>query len=209
MENVLGVYHQVYDPIRPVVCFDEGSKQLVKATRCSIPMSPGHIAKYDFEYERNGTSNLFIFFAPLEGWRHLKVTNRRTKVDFAHCMRELVDVHFPHARQIAIVMDNLNTHSLHSLYEAFPPHEARRIAEKLDIHYTPKHGSWLNMAEIELSVLARQCLNTRIPDADTLSTKVSAWSQQRNAAATKMRWQFTSEDARIKLHCLYPTIQVI
>ena len=208
MEDVLAVYHRPPDPKKPLVCFDEGSKQQVKETRVSLPAKPGALAKYDYEYERNGTSNLFIFFAPLEAWRHIKVTDQRTMIDFAYCMRDLVDVHFPEAEKIIIVMDNLNTHKLASLYEAFPPKEARRIIEKLEIHYTPKHGSWLNMAEIELSVLHRQCLKARIPDQATLIEKVAAWEYRRNDQGASVRWQFTTEDARIKLHRLYPTINV-
>lgn len=208
MEDVLEVYQRAYDPKRPQVCFDEGSKQQTKETRQPLPARPGELAKYDYEYERNGTSNLFIFFTPLESWRHIKVTDRRTKIDFAHCMRDLVDVHFPDAQKIVLVMDNLNTHKFASLYEAFPPEEARRIIDKLEIHYTPKHGSWLNMAEIELSVLHRQCLNARIPDQITLIQKVTAWQDKRNASEATVHWRFTTADARIKLHRLYPLINV-
>jgi transposase len=206
MEDVLEVYQRPHDPARPLICFDEGSKQQTKQTRLPLPSRPGEVAKYDYEYERNGTSNLFIFFAPLESWRHIKVTERRTMVDFAHCMRDLVDVHFPHAEQIVLVMDNLNTHKLASLYEAFAPAEARRIIERLEIHYTPKHGSWLNMAEIELSILHRQCLKARIPDRPTLEAEIAAWQAPRNAAAATVHWRFTTEDARIKLCNLYPSI---
>lgn len=206
MEDVLAVYHRPHDAKRPLVCFDEGSKQQTKETRLPLPPKPGAVAKYDYEYERNGTSNLFIFFAPLEAWRHLKVTDQRTMIDFAHCMRDLVDCHFPHAEKIVLVMDNLNTHKLASLYAAFPPHEARRIIDKLEIHYTPKHGSWLNMAEIELSVLQRQCLTARIPDQTTLIQKVAAWELRRNTHQPSMHWRFTTKDARIKLHHLYPSI---
>lgn len=202
------MYHWPHNPKKPLVCFDEGSKQQVKETRIPLPAKPGVLAKYDYEYERNGTSNLFIFFAPLEAWRHIKVTDRRTMIDFAHCMRDLVDVHFPDAEKIIVVMDNLNTHKLASLYEAFPPEEARRIIEKLEFHYTPKHGSWLNMAEIELSVLHRQCLKARIPDQATLIEKVTAWQNRRNGQESSVCWQFTTEDARIKLHRLYPAIDV-
>ena len=165
------------------------------------------MAKYDYEYERNGTSNLFLLFAPLQAWRIVKVTARRTMVDFAHCLRDLVDIHFPQADTIVLVMDNLNTHKLASLYEAFPAAEARRLAAKLEIHYTPKHGSWLNMAEIELSVLHRQCLNARIPDQHTLMQKVAAWQTRRNASASTVNWRFTTADARIKLERLYPSIE--
>jgi transposase len=208
MEDVLEVYHRPQDPQRPLVCFDEGNKQLTQETRLSLPPRPGDVAKYDYEYERNGTSNMFVCFAPLEAWRHVKVTDRRTMLDFAHCMRDLVDLHFPQAEQIVLVMDNLNTHKVASLYEAFAPAEARRILEKLEIHYTPKHGSWLNMAEIELSVLQRQSLATRIPDQDTLRQKVTQWEQHRNAHGSSVHWRFTTADARIKLHRLYPTINV-
>lgn len=208
MEDVLEVYHRPYDPKRPQVCFDEGSKQQTKESRLPLPAKPGVLTKYDYEYARNGTSNLFIFFAPLEAWRHIKVTDRRTRIDFAHCMRDLVDVHFPEAETIVLVMDNLNTHKLASLYEAFPAQEARRIIDKLEIHYTPKHGSWLNMAEIELSVLQRQCLQARIPDQPTLMDKVAAWEGRRNETQATVHWRFTTEEARIKLHKLYPSIDV-
>lgn len=208
MEDVLEVYHQPFDPQQPVVCFDEGTKQLVKESRTPLPSEPGQPVRYDYEYERNGTSNLFIFFAPLVGWRHIEVTDRRTKIDFAHCMRDLVEVHFPEAEKIVLVMDNLNTHKLASLYEAFEPAEARRIIDKLEIHYTPKHGSWLNMAEIELSVLHRQCLNRRISEQSILITEVTAWEDHRNSMTCSVNWRFTTEDARIRLKRLYPTIQV-
>ena len=208
MEDTLEVYHRPHDPMRPLVCFDEGGKQLTKETRLPLPPRPGDVAKYDYEYERNGTSNLFLFFAPLEAWRHVKVTERRTMVDFAFCMRDLVDIHFPHAEKIVLVMDNLNTHKLASLYEAFAPAEAHRIAEKLEIHYTPKHGSWLNMAEIELSVLHRQSLKARIPDQPTLIQQVAAWQLKRNNASATVNWRFTTADARIRLRRLYPTIDV-
>lgn len=206
MEDVLEVYHRPHNPQRPLVCFDEGSKQQTKETRIPLPAKPGIPAKYDYEYERNGVSTLFIFFAPLEAWRHIKISDRRTMVDFAHCLRDLVDIHFPEAEKIILVMDNLNTHKLASLYEAFPPAEARRIIERLEIHHTPKHGSWLNMAEIELSVLHRQCLQARIPDLPTLVEKVTAWEQRRNTANSTVHWRFTTADARIKLHKLYPSI---
>jgi len=208
MEDVLEVYHRPYDQERPIVCFDEGSKQQTKETRLPLPARPGNLAKYDYEYERNGTSNMFLFFAPLEAWRHVKVTDRRTMIDFAHCMRDLIDIHFPEAEKIVLVMDNLNTHKFASLYKTFPPDEARRIIDKLEIHYTPKHGSWLNMAEIELSVLHRQCLKARIPDQVTLIEKVTAWESRRNAQGSTVHWRFTTDDARIKLHRLYPSIDV-
>lgn len=206
MENVLELYTKARDAKRPLVCFDECSKQQTKETRRSLPVKPGQSAKFDHEYERNGTSNLFMFFAPLEGWRHVKVTDRRTKIDFAHCMRDLVDTHFPEAEKILVVMDNLNTHKYASLYEAFSPEEARRVREKIEIHYTPRHGSWLNMAEIELSVLQRQCLNSHIPDQATLIDETSAWLNRRNSLSVKADWQFTTADARIKLKNLYPSI---
>jgi hypothetical protein len=208
MEDVLEVYHRPHHPKYPLVCFDEGSKQQTKETRLPLPAQPGSAMKYDYEYERNGTSNLFIFFAPLEAWRSIKVTDRRTMIDFAHCMRDLVDIHFPDAEKIVLVMDNLNTHKFASLYAAFEPAEARRIIEKLEIHYTPKHGSWLNMAEIELSVLSRQCTKARIPDQATLRAKITAWQERRNRKQATVHWRFTTDDARIKLHRLYPAIDV-
>ncbi len=206
MEDVLDVYHQPRDPNRPLVCMDEGTKQLIKDTRLPIPAKPGQVAKADYEYERNGTSNLFMVFAPLENWRQVKVTDQRTRIDWAYLIRDLVDTHFPQAEKIVLVMDNLNTHQLASLYEAFPPAEARRLAEKLEIHYTPKPGSWLNMAEIELSILNRQCLDRRLPDQPTLQSDVAAWQTPRNEAAATVNWQFTTADARIKLKRLYPSI---
>jgi hypothetical protein len=207
MEDVLEVYTRPTDPNQPLVCFDELSKQQVKEVRTPIPPAPGQPERYDYEYERNGTSNLFMFFAPLLGWRHVKVTDRRTAIDFAHCMRDLVDVHFPDAPRITLVVDNLNTHVLASLYKAFAPAEARRIWERLEVHYTPKHGSWLNMAEIELSVLARQCLDRRIPDRETLIQEVAAWEAERNARQVIADWRFTTVDARIKLKRLYPVVE--
>jgi hypothetical protein len=209
MEDVLEVYHRPYDPDRPVVCFDETSKQLIKETRVPIPQSPGRPATSDYEYERNGTANLFMMFEPLIGQRHVKVTERRTAVDYAHAVRELVDVHYPEARTIVLVQDNLNTHKPASLYEAFPPEEARRIITKLEIHYTPKHGSWLDMAETELSVLSRQCLDRRIPDQPTLTTEVGTWEINRNEVGCTVNWQFTTADARIKLRRLYPVIEPV
>lgn len=208
MEDVLEVYQRPRDPQRPVVCLDEQSKQLIKETRLPIPAAPGRVQRHDYEYERNGTANLFMLFAPLEGWRHVKVTERRTKRDFAEVIRELLDVHFPQADKIVLVMDNLNTHKPASLYEAFPPAEARRLIEKLEIHYTPKHGSWLDMAETELSILTKQCLDRRIPNADTLGREVAAWQAPRNTAQAKIDWQFTTGNARTKLKRLYPSIQV-
>jgi transposase len=208
MEDVLEVYTRPYDPQRPQVCMDELSKQLVGETRTPIPAAPGQPERCDYEYVRQGVGNLFIFFEPLAGRREVKVTERRTMVDWAEAVRELVDVHYPDAEQIILVMDNLNTHSIGSLYEAFSPAEARRLACKLEIHYTPKHGSWLNMAESELSILARQCLNQRIPDRERLRREVTAWQDERNQAETPMIWRFTTEDARIRLARLYPSLQV-
>ena len=209
MEDVLEVYHRPYDPERPVVCFDETSKQLIKETRVPISQAPGRPATSDYEYERNGTANLFMMFEPLAGQRHVQVTERRTAVDYAHAVRELVDVHYPQAQTIVLVQDNLNTHRPASLYEAFPPEEARRIITKLEIHYTPKHGSWLDMAETELSVLSRQCLDRRIPDQPTLTTEVGTWEIDRNEARCTVNWQFTTADARIKLRRLYPVIEPV
>lgn len=208
MEDVLDVYERPYDPARPVVCLDEQSKQLIKETRTPIPAAPGRPARTDYEYERNGTANLFMLFEPLGGWRHVKVTERRTRTDFAELIRELVDVHYPKAEKIVLVMDNLNTHKAASLYEAFPPAEARRLVEKLEIHYTPKHGSWLDMAETELSILTKQCLDRRIPDMPTLIREVAAWEEQRNSAEATIEWQFTTDQARTKLKRLYPSFQV-
>ena len=206
MEDVLAVYTRPHDPNRPLVCLDETSKQLVAETRAPMPVAPGLPARYDYEYKRNGVANLFMLFAPLEGWRHVKPTARRTAIDYAHVLKELSDVHFPRAETIVVVQDNLNTHAPSSLYEAFPPDEARRIAERFEWHYTPKHGSWLNMAEAELSILARQCLARRIPDVRTLEDKVSAWLVRRNKHHVKADWRFTTHDARIKLKNLYPVL---
>ncbi len=206
MEDVLEVYTRPYDERFPQVCLDEKSKQLVGEVREPLAARPGRGARHDYEYERNATANLFIVSEPLAGWRHISVTERRTKLDWAHCVKELVDVHYPEAEKIVLVLDNLNTHTPAALYEAFVPAEARRIARKLEIHYTPKHGSWLNMAEIELSVLARQCLDQRIPNQETLAEEVGAWEAERNAAESSIEWRFTSADARIKLKHLYPEI---
>ena len=195
MEDVLEVYQRPRDPQRPMVCLDEQSKQLIKETRTPIPAAPGQPERIDYEYERNGTANLFMLFAPLEGWRHVRVTERRTKLDFAQVIRELVDVHFPQAERIVLVMDNLNTHKPASLYEAFPPDEARRLIRKLEIHYTPKHGSWLDMAETELSILTKQCLARRIPDKQTLQREVATWQEQRNSSKAKINWRFTTDQA--------------
>jgi len=207
MEDVLEVYQRPRNPQRPLVCLDEQSKQLIRETRTPIATAPGRPERVDYEYERNGTANLFMLFAPLEGWRHVKVTARRTKLDFAAVIRELVEVDFPHADTIVLVMDNLNTHKVASLYEAFAPAEARRLIEKLEIHYTPKHGSWLDMAETELSILTKQCLDRRIPDAATLIREITAWETPRNGEKSTIDWQFTTNQARTKLKRLYPSIQ--
>jgi DDE superfamily endonuclease len=206
MEDVLEVYQRPPDPQRPLVCMDEASKQLVKETRPSQPAQPEQPARYDAEYERAGVRNLFLATAPLTGWRWVEVTEHRTRTDWAAFMRMVADTVFPTAERIVVVEDNLNTHGPASFYEAYPPAEARRLAERFEFHYTPKHGSWLNMAEIELSVLARQCLDRRIPDAPTLEAEVAAWVTRRNGAGTTIDWQFTTADARIKLKHLYPSV---
>lgn len=207
MEDVLDLYTLPYDPRYPQVCFDETSKQLIGESRTPLPAKPGELERYDYEYVRNGVANLFMFFAPLHNWRHVKVTERRTKEDWAYCMRDLVDVHFPEAIRIRLVEDNLNTHDPAALYEVFAPTEAKRILDRLEFHYTPKHGSWLNMAEIEFSVLSRQCLHPRIPDKPALERKVGAWQAERNQAQATVHWRFTASDARIKLKRLYPSIE--
>lgn len=207
MEDTLEVYKRPYDARYPLVCMDESSKQHVKEVRQPILAKPGAMEKYDTEYERNGVSNVFMFFDPLQGKRYVDVTDTRTAVDWAHQVRKLVDERYPEAERITLVMDNLNTHAGASLYKAFEPHEARRLLERLDIHYTPKHGSWLNMAEIELSILSRQCLDRRIPDQEYLKREIRAWQERRNACAKPMDWRFTTEDARVKLKKLYPTLK--
>ena len=207
MEDVLEVYHRSYEDKEVLVCLDETSKQLVGETRQSRPPRPGSAMAYDYEYQRNGVSNLFMLFAPLEGWRRVEVTDRRTKVDWAEVVRKLVDEDYPDRERIVLVMDNLNTHHPASLYEAFEPSEARRIAERLEIHYTPKHGSWLNMAEIELGVLAGQFLDRRIPSQEILEQETGAWEHRRNRQGFRADWRFTTADARIKLKSLYPSIQ--
>lgn len=207
MEDTLEVYARPYDPLRPQVCLDECGKQLVAETRRPLPPEPGQVERFDYEYERCGTANLFMLFEPLAGTRHVKVTDRRTAVDFAEVIRDLLDVHYPHAEKVVLVMDNLNTHKLASLYQAFPAEEARRLIERLEIHHTPKHGSWLNMAEIELSALATQCLDRRIADSETLAREVAAWQKSRNHAGNTVNWRFTTQDARIKLKRLYPSIE--
>jgi hypothetical protein len=205
MEDVLELYHEPYDPLRPVVCFDECTKQLIGETRTPLPMRPGEPQRYDYEYERHGTCNLFMFFEPLKGWRHIDVTDQRTMIDYAHCMKDLVDDFFPDAEVVRVVQDNLNTHKLAALYEAFEPAEARRIAKRLEFHFTPKHGSWLNMAEIELNVVGSQCLDRRIAEKETLVTEIAAWECDRNQNACTVNWQFTTDNARIKLRKLYPS----
>ena len=206
MEDVLDLYTRPADPACPMVCFDETSKQLIGETATPLPARPGQPERYDYEYVRNGVANLFMFFAPFCNWRHVKVTERRTKADWAYCMRDLVDVHFPTASRILLVEDNLNTHNPAALYEVFDPAEAKRILDRLEFHYTPKHGSWLNMAEIELSVLSRQCLDQRIPESTLLEYKVMDWEDHRNQAQATVKWRFTTDDARIKLERLYPSI---
>lgn len=207
VEDVLDVYRKPYDPLWPQVCMDEQPVQLIAETRTVVPARPGEPERYDYEYERHGTANLFLFTEPLGQWRHVKVTDHRTALDWAHRIRELVDVHYPEAEGIRLVMDNLNTHMVASLHEAFPPEEARRLAQKLEIHYTTKHGSWLNVAEIELSALTRQCLNRRIPDRTYLQVEVAAWESDRNSCQRGVERRFTTKDARIKLTRLYPQIQ--
>jgi len=207
MEDVLEVYHRPFDPDRPVVCLDEASKQLIGETRTPLAAEPGRPERFDCEYVRNGTANLFMASEPLLGWRTVFVTERRTALDFAEVVRWLVEELHPDAEKVVLVMDNLNTHKLASLYEAFPPEQARRIAGRLEIHHTPRHGSWLNVAEIELSVLSRQCLDRRIETAEELSREVTAWEEPRNDRAQEVQWRFTTADARIKLRHLYPTLQ--
>lgn len=205
MEKVLDVYHEPYDPLRPVVCFDESTKQLIRAVRVAWPMQPGQPRRYDYEYERLGTANLFMFCEPLAGWRHVKVTAQRTMLDYAQCMKYLVDERYPDVAVVRVVQDNLNTHKPAALYKAFAPAEAHRILQRLEFIYTPKHGSWLNIAEIEFSVLNSQCLNRRIADQEFLSQEVRAWNIERNQKAKIVDWQFTTADARIKLRRLYPS----
>lgn len=207
MEDVLKLYEEPYDPTRPVICMDETSKQLVGETRTPIATGPGKPQRIDYEYERRGTADVFIFTEPLGNWRCVEVTETRTRIDWAIQVRNLVDLYYPQAEKIRLVMDNLNTHSFGSLYEAFPPEEARRIAEKIEIHYTPKHGSWLNVAEIELRVLTVQCLSRRIADATILRREVQAWEAERNSSGAHVDWQFTADDARIHLKQLYPRFE--
>jgi len=205
MEDVLDLYEEAYDAKRPVVCFDETPVQLVAETRKPQPVAPGRPRRYDYEYERKGTANVFMVMEPLAAWRHVTVTEHRTKLDFAAQMKELVDVHYPEAEKIRVVMDNLNTHKRASLYEAFSPAEARRLLRRLEFHYTPKHASWLDMAEIELSVLNSQCLDRRIPDQQTLAQETKSWQDQRNRDGIPVKWRFTVNDARQRLSHLYPS----
>ena len=207
MEEVLAVYTRPPDPQRPLVCLDESSKQLIKETRQPVPMKPGQPARHDYEYERNGVANIFMIFAPHEGWRHVKVTDHHKAIDYAHVLKELADVQFPNAEKITLVQDNLNIHKPSSLYEAFPAPEARRLVERFEWHYTPKHGSWLDMAEFELGVLSTQCLYRRIPDKQTLTREIAAWEEHRNMYHAKADWQFTTADARVKLKRLYPQFE--
>jgi hypothetical protein len=206
MEDVLEVYQRPYDPQRPVLCLDETSKQLIGEVAAPVPTAPGQVAHYDYEYVRRGVANLFMVFEPLAGQRDVEVTERRTKKDYAQCLRKLADQKYPQAQKIVLVQDNLNTHSPASLYEAFAPAEAQRLAARFEFHYTPKHGSWLDMAEIELGILGRQCLARRIDHIDELRRQVQAWEAQRDAAGAKADWQFTTDDARIKLRKLYPSV---
>ena len=206
MEDVLDVYHRPYDPLRPQVCLDEASKQLISETRPSIPPQPGRVRRVDAEYHRNGTASVFMMTVPLEGKRHVSVREHRKREDFAEVVRELCDELYPEAEKIVLVMDNLNTHNTASLYEAFKPQEARRLAEKLEIHYTPKHGSWLNMAEIELSVLSRQCMDDYFETQEQLAEQIATWECSRNENNVGIDWRFTTADARIKLKRLYPSI---
>ncbi len=206
MEAILELYAEPFDPARPLICFDEVPYQLVAEKSLPLPLQPGKPARYDYEYQRMGTCNLFMFFQPWAGWRHVDVTERRTKQDFAHCMLDLVDSHCPEAEVIRVVLDNLNTHTPASLYETFAPEEARRILRKLEFHYTPTHASWLNMAEIEISVLDRQCLDQRLPEITLVRSEVAAWEDGRNQQRATVDWQFTNTKARSKLEYLYPSI---
>lgn len=204
MEDVLDVYTRPYDPRYPQVCLDETSTQLLGETRPGLPLASGYPERYD--YVRQGVANLFMCYEPLRGWRHVMVRERRTKADWAFCIKELLEAHYPLAEKLVLVMDNLNTHTPAALYEVFTPQEARRLAQRLEIHYTPKHGSWLDMAEIELSVLSRQCLDRRLPCLTRLEQEVAAWQQRRNAQGSAIDWRFTTADARIKLRHLYPSV---
>ncbi len=209
MEDVLELYKRPYNPAIPVICMDEQPTQLIKETRMKIPVEPGKPERVDYEYERNGTAVNFMFTEPLAGWRKVNVRERKTSIDWAYEIKELLDEDYPEVEKVILVCDNLNTHTIASLYEAFEPEEARRLAERLEIHYTPKHGSWLNVAEIELSVFTKQCLDRRIPDMATLQQEAKAWYRKRNANQKGVDWQFTTEDARVKLKRLYPQIQML
>ncbi len=206
MEDVLDLYEEPYDPQRPTVCFDETPKQLIAEKKTPLPARPGQVERYDYEYQRNGTCNLFMFFEPGRGWRHVALTERRTSVDFAHQMKWLVDEQFSDADLIRVVLDNLNTHKPAALYEAFEPAEARRLLKRLEFHYTPKHGSWLNMAELELSVFSRECWDRRIGDQATLAHETHALEDERNATCATVHWRFTSREARVRLQRLYPSV---
>lgn len=206
MEDVLDVYHRPRDPACPLVCLDETSKQLIEETRVPIPAKPGRPKRIDYEYERNGTANIFMLFAPLEGWRHVEITDRHAAVDYARLLKDVADRWFPNAAKIVLIQDNLSTHKPASLYEAFPPAEARRLVERFEWHYTPKHGSWLNMAETELGILSSQCLDRRIPSKESLIEEAAAWEAARNTHHAKADWQFTTADARVKLKRLYPSL---
>jgi len=208
MEDVLEVYKRPYDPKRPVVCVDEMPKQLLMDTRDPLPMRPGEPERFDYEYKRDGVADLFMLFEPLAGKRHIEITDQRRRIEWAQVMRIVSDELYPDAEKIVVVLDNLNTHVLAAFYLAFEPQEARRLVERFELHYTPKHGSWLNMAEIELSAVTRQCLDRRIPDKDTLIREVKAWEDQRNSEVIKVHWQFSTADARTKLISLYPKYQV-
>ena len=207
MEDILAVYARPFDTQRPLVCLDETTKQLVKETRAPVPAAPARPACIDYEYERNGVATLFMLCSPLHGWRHVRVGETKTRIDYAQCLRALAEDHFPSAERIILVQDNLNTHDPASLYHAFAPQKARALIERFEFHYTPKHASWLNLAECELSALSRQCLHRRIPDLLSLSREIHAWEQPRNQSTVKLRWRFTTADARIKLNRLYPSFQ--
>lgn len=208
MEDVLEVYKRPYDPQRPLICMDEMPKQLLTDTRETLPVQPGKAERFDYEYKRGGVADLFMLFEPLAGKRHIEITDQRRRVEWAAVMRIVADELYPNAEKIVVVLDNLNTHVLAAFYLTFAPYEARRLIERFEFHYTPKHGSWLNMAEIELSALVRQCLDRRIPDKDSLIREVKAWEDQRNSEVVKVHWQFTTADARVKLKNLYPKFQV-
>lgn len=206
MEDILALYERPYDANRPLVCLDETTKQLTKETRAALPARAGRAQCIDYEYQRNGVATLFMLCAPLEGWRHVGVGKTKTRIDYAHCLQDLAEKHFPNAEKIVLVQDNLNTHDPASLYHAFAPEKARALIERFEFHYTPKHASWLNIAECELSALSRQCLNRRIADREILSRQIRAWQRERNHSSVKINWRFRNQDARIKLKKLYPSI---